>query len=69
MFCTFALALTVFDIFTFEIFDLEIENQVKVKEYNIRNDAIRWQMLKSINITSGSFALAFIVFEILTVEV
>ena len=34
-----------------------------------RNDAIQWQMLKSINITSCSFALAFTVFEILTFEV
>ena len=62
MFLTFALALTVFEIFTFEIFDLK--NQVKVKEYNIRNDATRWQMLKSINVTSCSFVLAFTVRDI-----
>ena len=61
-----ALALTVFDIFTFEIFDHE--NQVKVKEYNIRNDVIPLQMLKSTSVTSFSFALAFTVFEILTFE-
>ena len=30
------------------VFDLE--KQVKVKEYNIRNDAIRWQILKSTNV-------------------
>ena len=37
-------------------------------EYNIRNDATRWQMLISINVTSSSSALAFTVFEILTFE-
>ena len=63
----FAQALTVFEILTFEIFDLE--NKVKVKEYNIHNDAIRWQMLKSINVTFCSFVLVFTVFEILTFEV
>ena len=37
---------------------LLFEKVDKGQEYNIRNDAIRWQMLKSINVTSCSFALA-----------
>ena len=41
---------------------------IKVKEYNVRNDTIRYQILKSTNIISCSFALALTVFEILTFE-
>ena len=66
-FCSSALSLTVVEILTFEIFDLEKLGQRK--EYTIRNDAIRWQMLKFINVTYCSFVLAFTVFEILTFEI
>ena len=40
-----------------------------VKEYNTRNDAIRWQILKFANVMLCTFALALIVFKILTFEI
>ena len=40
-----------------------------IKEYNIRNDANRWQILKSTNVMFCTSALALTVFEILTDDV
>ena len=65
-FCTYALALAV-SRYWLEIFDLEKLGQVQRVQH--RNDTIRWQMLKSINAISCSFALAFTVLKILTFEV
>ena len=46
--CRLALVLTVFEILTFEIVDLE--NEVKVTEYNTGNVAGKFQMSISVNV-------------------
>ena len=42
---------------------------VKVTEYNIRNDPVRWQISTSIKITSEQFSLALTVFQIFTFQI
>ena len=49
----------------FDIFDLEKVGQCE----RVRNDAIRWQILKFTNVMFCTFVLALTVFEILTFEI
>ena len=43
-----------------------LKTKVKVTEYNIRHDAIRWQMTKSFKVFLRIFALSPTIFDILT---
>ena len=66
MFCSFAIAFTVFEILTFEVWHWKSRSR---SEYNIHNDAIRKQILKSTNVMFCTFALALTVLEIMIFEI
>ena len=59
----FTLALAIFVILKFQMFDLEL--WVKLTETNIRSDAIRWRISISTKVIASNFIPALIVSEIL----
>ena len=61
----FLLVLIIYEILTFQMFDLE--NIGHVDEYNIHSDAILWQIL-SIKAIARIFMLALTVSEILRIK-